>query len=524
MTDCRPPSSRSRRPARPISSPGCRSTRPSGTTIWRSCASGSRRGWRIERLITELVGRRGCYACAHMVHVNLRLRGAGDGAAPPPERGGGSIPTSRSIVAARLIAPASMTLHNAEKGAVLAFTGRLNAAEVARFWRAVIDTAQRTRDRALTFDLTGLEACDMAGATMLAAAEQAHGAPATLTGGSEQIRALLSRARAAGAPTPPVPGPSGPNHAGYAARRPHRGRRRVRLPRSGQCWRCCACRAGDACSAWPICCVTPIRLACGRLPLVLLLGFLMGLILAFQSAVPMREFGAELFVANLVSVSLTRELGPLLAAVMLAGRTASAFAAEIGTMKVNEEIDALVTMGLDPMTMLVLPRLVAAVHRDAGHDGGAGPRRPAGNGRGDAWLRISAGDHRGAGADLDHHRRPCWRADQGRLFRGGDRSDRLPRRTEDGRRAAGGRGVRHGGRSRRDRRHHRARWRLCSVFQSVGGVMTDSRSSGEGASSSPPPWARAANRPSGTGSRRPTRSSVRKTLPSVSVAARSTAT
>ncbi len=97
------------------------------------------------------------------------------------------------------------------------------------------------------------------------------------------------------------------------------------------------------------------------LPLVVLLGYLIGLILAFQSAVPMRRFGADIFVANLVAISLLRELGPLLAAVILAGRTGSAFAAEIGTMKVNEEIDALVTMGLDPMTMLVLPRMIAAM-------------------------------------------------------------------------------------------------------------------------------------------------------------------
>ena len=66
------------------------------------------------------------------------------------------------------------------------------------------------------------------------------------------------------------------------------------------------------------------------LPLVLLLGFLIGLILAFQSAVPMRRFGADIFVANLVALSLLRELGPLLAAVILAGRTGSAYAAEIG--------------------------------------------------------------------------------------------------------------------------------------------------------------------------------------------------
>jgi phospholipid/cholesterol/gamma-HCH transport system permease protein len=97
------------------------------------------------------------------------------------------------------------------------------------------------------------------------------------------------------------------------------------------------------------------------LPLVLLMGFLMGLILAFQSAIPMRQFGADLYVVNLVSISLLRELGPLLAAVILSGRTGSAFAAEIGTMKVNEELDALATMGIDRMTMLVLPRLMAVM-------------------------------------------------------------------------------------------------------------------------------------------------------------------
>ena len=97
------------------------------------------------------------------------------------------------------------------------------------------------------------------------------------------------------------------------------------------------------------------------IPLVVLLGYLMGLILAFQSSIPLRRFGADLFVVNLVGLSLLRELGPLLAAVILAGRTGSAFAAEIGTMKVNEEVAALQTLGISPMTMLVLPRLGAAV-------------------------------------------------------------------------------------------------------------------------------------------------------------------
>jgi phospholipid/cholesterol/gamma-HCH transport system permease protein len=92
-----------------------------------------------------------------------------------------------------------------------------------------------------------------------------------------------------------------------------------------------------------------------------LLGFLIGLILAFQSAVAMQKFGVEVFVADLVVISLFRELGPLITAFILASRSGSAFAAELGTMKVNEEIDALTTMGLDPVRFLVLPRVVAAV-------------------------------------------------------------------------------------------------------------------------------------------------------------------
>jgi len=92
-----------------------------------------------------------------------------------------------------------------------------------------------------------------------------------------------------------------------------------------------------------------------------LLGFLIGLILAFQSGISMRKFGAEIFVADLVTIALFRELGPLLTAFVLASRSGSAFAAELGTMKVNEEIDALTTMGLDPVRFLAIPRVIAAV-------------------------------------------------------------------------------------------------------------------------------------------------------------------
>ncbi|MBE9609952.1 ABC transporter permease [Chitinilyticum piscinae] len=95
------------------------------------------------------------------------------------------------------------------------------------------------------------------------------------------------------------------------------------------------------------------------LPIMTLISLLLGIILAFQSALPMRQFGAEVFVANLLGLSLIRELSPLMMAIVLAGRTGAAYTAELGTMKVNEEINALLTFGIDPLRFLVLPRLIA---------------------------------------------------------------------------------------------------------------------------------------------------------------------
>ena len=95
------------------------------------------------------------------------------------------------------------------------------------------------------------------------------------------------------------------------------------------------------------------------LPILSLITFFVGTILALQSAYELRKFGALGFVANAVALSLTRELGPLMTAIIVIGRSGSAFAAEIGTMKVSEEIDALETMALDPVRFLVAPKLMA---------------------------------------------------------------------------------------------------------------------------------------------------------------------
>jgi phospholipid/cholesterol/gamma-HCH transport system permease protein len=99
------------------------------------------------------------------------------------------------------------------------------------------------------------------------------------------------------------------------------------------------------------------RTGVGALPIVGLLSFLIGVVLTFQGADQLRRFGAEIFAVNLLGIGILRELGVLLTAVIVAGRSGSAFTAELGAMQVNEEIDALRTLGLDPVEVLVLPRL-----------------------------------------------------------------------------------------------------------------------------------------------------------------------
>jgi phospholipid/cholesterol/gamma-HCH transport system permease protein len=242
---------------------------------------------------------------------------------------------------------------------VLSLRGRLDVAGAGRLWAKALRAAAAQPARPLIIDLTGLDSCDTAGAAMLLAMGEARSG-ATVEGVHPQVATVMARARDA-LVVPPRPPPARPvpwrlvigrGLAGAGDGFAYLGEALVavlRLPvRSRQF------RIGDFLR-------TADEAGVRAVPLVLLLGLLIGLILAFQSLAPMQRFGADLYVANLVAISLLRELGPLLASVVLAGRSGSAFAAEIGTMKVNQEIDALVTMGIDPMTMLVLPRMAAAL-------------------------------------------------------------------------------------------------------------------------------------------------------------------
>jgi phospholipid/cholesterol/gamma-HCH transport system permease protein len=104
--------------------------------------------------------------------------------------------------------------------------------------------------------------------------------------------------------------------------------------------------------------LTMERAGADAVPIVLLINFLTGIVMAYQSAAQLEKFGAGIFVADLVGLAMVRELGPLMTAIIVCGRSGAAFAAELGTMKVSEEVDALRTLGLLPLPYLVLPRVL----------------------------------------------------------------------------------------------------------------------------------------------------------------------
>jgi phospholipid/cholesterol/gamma-HCH transport system permease protein len=245
---------------------------------------------------------------------------------------------------------------------VLAWRGRLDTMAAGRLWRQALRAA-RPAGR-LTLDLSGLTGLDTSGAALIVAQRRAAGGgeAAALRGASPPIQAVLDRVEAALATPPPAPErPLGPlawlGHGAFRIAHAF-GDSLAFLGETAITGSQAALRP------WVLRRSEVLRhldeVGTRAFPLVALLGVLIGVILAFQSAIPMRRFGAEIFIPNLVGISLLRELGPLMAAVILAGRTGSAFAAELGTMVVNEEVDALRIMGIDPLVLLVVPRLIAA--------------------------------------------------------------------------------------------------------------------------------------------------------------------
>ena len=258
-----------------------------------------------------------------------------------------------------------------DRGAVR-LSGDLRLADAGRLWRSLRDAARAAPPPSLVIDLSGVERADPGALALLVEIRSelaARGLRAELEGVSERLAPLVAlydpdpaRDRAVAEARSARLRPDGAVawvgrralHIAAAARDivaflgtlsavvP----RILRRPRAGnfrEAWALLEANGADA------------------VPIVVLINFLVGFVMAFQAARQLTMFGANLYVADLVGIAHTRELAPLMTAIIVCGRSGAAIAAEIGSMKVAEELDALRTLGLPPVAWLVVPRTVALV-------------------------------------------------------------------------------------------------------------------------------------------------------------------
>ncbi|MCU0915437.1 MAG: MlaE family lipid ABC transporter permease subunit [Planctomycetes bacterium] len=249
----------------------------------------------------------------------------------------------------------------------LILRGRLDRETTASIWRPTTHLLRHTRVPRLLVQADQVVYCDGAGVALLdeyRRIQKEHRGQIEIQGLPPQCRQLMALFGTDQLVSPPpVPGPVTGFIRGIGERAAGSVREVVReVSFTGEVFvKLVRALARPRTLRWRDTLVIAEKTGPNALGITGALGFLIGLILAFQSAAAMRQFGAEIFVADLVVVVLFRELGPLITAVLLTSRSASAFAAELGTMKVNEEIDALVTLGLDPVQFLVLPRIIAVL-------------------------------------------------------------------------------------------------------------------------------------------------------------------
>jgi phospholipid/cholesterol/gamma-HCH transport system permease protein len=227
------------------------------------------------------------------------------------------------------------------------------------------------KGRRVTFDLSGIDRLDTAGAWLLLRTEHdltERGNAVEMQNLRPNLEPLIGQVRAAGRIAPARhPQPAHHTIAGFIAR-------------IGEITLALIARAYSILGFFGVVCATALRLirhprrvsmtaivaqmeqtGVNALPIVSLLTFLIGVVIAYQGADYLRFYGLESYTVQLTAASILRELGVLLTAIIIAGRSGSAFTAQIGTMRVNEEIDAMRTIGLDPVEVLVLPRLFALV-------------------------------------------------------------------------------------------------------------------------------------------------------------------
>lgn len=242
--------------------------------------------------------------------------------------------------------------------------GALTFADGGDLWQRLRAKLPGAAPAAVRFDLSKLESIDGGAMALLVQAKwdlETAGTRCEFTGSTDTVGRILALYDGDASPTPRTPRP----HVGFLGQVGDGVMTTLRETQvflgfvgsmvragGGVLWRPLT---GNWRSLIPL--VT--RTGADAVPIVALILFLIGFVMGFQSAVQLKEFGASIFVADLVALSITRELGPLMTAIIVCGRSGAAFAAELGAMKVSEEIDALRTMGIGPLRFLVFPRVVA---------------------------------------------------------------------------------------------------------------------------------------------------------------------
>jgi phospholipid/cholesterol/gamma-HCH transport system permease protein len=251
---------------------------------------------------------------------------------------------------------------------VLAISGRLSLENLQAMMSETGPFFDVWRPSELTVDLSGVDYMDSSGALLLLEMEQrakSRSIPFTLTNVSDKEKGVIDLLDASALTVPPlIPKERSMNvveQVGDGCVRMYNdlveivtfgGELVVDLISSFL--RPLSVRWGDVLSYMK-------KVGVDGLPILGLISFLLGLIMAFMSSLQLKQFGANVYVASLVSIAMVKELGPIMTAIIVAGRSGSAFAAEIGTMKVDEEVDALVTMGFNPMRFLAIPKVLAAI-------------------------------------------------------------------------------------------------------------------------------------------------------------------
>ncbi len=248
--------------------------------------------------------------------------------------------------------------------ATIVLEGRITAYTAAPIWRAARRTLARNAERPVVVDASRLVFIDDVGIALLfdLTRLQRPGAPVEIRGLAAKFAALV----AAYDPEDLARVPRGRPQAGVLesigrTTAQHVAYARRMLDFAADCGAALGLafrRRGVI--RWGEVLGVATEAGANAVPIVLLVGFLMGVIIAFEIGLVAQQFGAVIFVVNGVGVAMLRELGPLMTAIVFSGRTGAAFAAQIGTQKVNEEVNAISTFGLDPIRFLVLPRLIAA--------------------------------------------------------------------------------------------------------------------------------------------------------------------